>query len=495
MEGCMLESGKRLVVVSNRLPVAVVGSGTGWEVRSSPGGLVTALAPIVRRSGGTWIGWPGCSTEAPAESLLAEHSHLEEYELKAVPISEDEIAGFYRGFSNKTIWPLFHDLLGHFSFDLTNWHTFMTVNRRFAEVIADNLRPDDFVWIHDYQLLLVGHMLRKLGVDHPLNFFLHIPFPSVDLFRRLPWKTELLQAILEYDHIGFQTPADRRNFVHCVKWLIPEAQRIVRKRQSIVRYNRRTVKLGYYPISIDFEEFDSGARNKEVDDAAWYLHENFAGQMMVLGLDRLDYTKGIPERFSALERMLEKYPETIGKISLIQVVIPSRLNVPDYQELKHRLDSLAGRINARFSSHGWTPINYQFRELDRAQLLGHYRACEIALITPLRDGMNLVSKEYCAASIDDNGVLILSEFAGAAGQMAKGALVVNPFDVEGTADAIYAAYIMKPEERARRMRLLRSEVRRNDVRRWVNWFLGSETHQRSESGTSPSDVPRTSPAR
>ncbi|MBD3402191.1 trehalose-6-phosphate synthase [candidate division GN15 bacterium] len=467
-------SGKQLVIVSNRLPVAIFKDETDeWQVKASPGGLVTALDPIMKRNRGLWIGWPGCSSEAPAERLLAGHSEEQHYQLIPVKVTEKEIAKYYRGFSNRTIWPLFHDLLGYFSFDLDNWHIYHQVNQRFAEKTAASIDKDAFLWIHDYQLLFVGHYLRELGVKHQLNFFLHIPFPSVDLFRRLPWNRDVLQAILQYDHVGFQTPMDRRNFISCVKWLIPEAKRVVHKRQSVIRYNGREVLLGYYPISIDFTEFNDLAKSREVQDAAWYLRENLNTKTVVLGLDRLDYTKGIPERFLAFERVLEKYPETVGEISLLQIVIPSRLNVPDYADLKTHLDGLAGRINSRFSRQGWMPIHYQFRELERMQLVGHYQACDIALITPLRDGMNLVAKEYCASNVHNNGVLILSEFAGAAPQLSKGALVVNPFDLEGTADAIYAAYLMPKEERVRRMKQLRSEVKRHDVHHWVNWFLGN----------------------
>jgi trehalose 6-phosphate synthase len=437
----------QLVIVSNRLPVAVYEDETkGWQIKPSPGGLVTALNPIISRSNGSWIGWAGCSSEAPIDRLLTEYNNTVEYELHAVPINEDEIEKFYRGFSNHTIWPLFHDLLGHFSFSQENWDCYIDINQRFAEVVAKTLRQDSLVWIHDYQLLLAGHFLPSLGVQHHLNFFLHIPFPSVDIFRRLPWKQDLLDAILDYDHIGFQTAQDRRNFIQCMKWFKPEIRRTSLKRVSKFRYGDRDLKIGHYPISIDFHEFNDAARTEEAAEAAWYLHENLNSRVLVLGLDRLDYTKGIPERFLAFERMLEKYPETHTNISLIQIVIPSRLNVPDYEQLKSDLDSLAGRINARFSTQGWIPIHYQFRELDRTQLLGHYRACEIALITPLRDGMNLVAKEYCACTVDDNGVLILSEFAGAARQLGKGALLVNPYDIEGTADAIYSAYIMPAEE-------------------------------------------------
>lgn len=480
MSGAQMQlSGRRLLVVSNRLPVVVTKDDQQWHVEPASGGLITALSPVMRANRGRWVGWPGCGPEAPAASLLQEYSSGQEYELKPVILTDEDVEKFYRGFSNRTIWPLFHDQLGHCTFDAEQWNSYVTVNRRFAETAAGLIESNSFVWVHDYQLMLVGHFLREIKVDRHIKFFLHIPFPSSDLIRRLPWKYEILQSLLEYDHLGFQTQYDRRNFIQCVKTYVPEATVKTYKRESVVRYENRAIRLGNYPISIDFDEFNEGAKTKEVADAGWFIHENMPSKILALGLDRLDYTKGVPERFLAFERMLEKYPEVQGNISLVQVVIPSRLKVREYQDLKESLDTLAGRINGRFSKHGWVPIYYMFRNLDRIQLLGHYRSCEIALITPLRDGMNLVAKEYCASSIDNNGVLILSEFAGAAEQMAKGAIIVNPYDLEGTADAIYHAYIMGDEERQRRMRILRAEVRRNDVKRWLAWCLGSDEEARS----------------
>lgn len=465
----------RLVIVSNRLPVSISGNEVaGFKVVSGTGGLVTALEPIIRSSSGAWIGWPGCNDDVPHESLLAEYSEQSQFSLIPVSLTEDEIAKFYRGFSNKSIWPLFHDLLGQFSFDPLEYKVYHDVNRKYAERMKTSSRPGDVAWIHDYQLLFVGHYLRELGVFSYLNFFLHIPFPSIDLLRRFPHKNSLMRAMLCYDHIGFQTAADKRNFISCIKWLVPDAKIITRRRQSIVQFQGRDIRVGYYPISIDFNEFNDLAKTKEAGDAAWYLKENIQARVLALGLDRLDYTKGIPQRFLAFERCLEKHEDLHGEISLLQVVVPSRLNVPEYQELKNLLESLAGRINGRFSSAGWIPIHYQFRTLERTQLVGHYKAADIALITPLRDGMNLVSKEYCASSIEDQGVLIISEFAGAAAQMSKGALVVNPYDLDQTADAIYQACLMSPEEQARRMKLMRSEVKRYDVHRWVRWFFGEE---------------------
>ncbi len=473
----MIQTERRLFIVSNRLPIIVAKESDEWQIHSSSGGLVTALDPLMKQNHGLWLGWAGVEGDAPLEPLLEQHSIQQGYELRAVPLDETEVDRYYRGFSNQTIWPLFHDLLGDCTFDLEQWNYYNKVNEKFASEIARLHRPDQFIWIHDYQLMLVGFYLREMGISVDLNFFLHIPFPSADLLARLPWKNEIIYSLLEYDHIGFQTAHDRRNFIQCVRMLIPNARVTSSGRQSIVHLEGRKIMLGTYPISIDFNEFNRDAKSKEVAEAAWYTHENLPGRMLLLGLDRLDYTKGMPERFLAFQRALEKYPELHRNISLVQIVVPSRLHVPEYQALKEQLDTLAGNINGRFSQGGWVPIHYMFRELDRTQLLGYYRACEIALITPLRDGMNLVSKEYCASSVDNNGVLILSEFAGAADQLSKGALMVNPYDVENTADAIYQAYVMSPEERQRRMRILRSEVRRNNVHRWVQWFLERERRQ------------------
>jgi trehalose 6-phosphate synthase len=462
---------QRFLIVSNRLPVVISGSQNEWRIKPGSGGLVTALTPIMRKAKGLWVGWPGCGDEAPLPELMGRFEQEHGYRLYPVPLANDEVEKYYHGFSNESLWPLFHDLLGFCRFSLENWQVYQDVNQRFAEAVAKQAEQDDLIWVHDYQLALVGRHLRALNLPQTLAYFLHIPFPSPDLFRRLPWRNELIRALMDYDLLGFQTLRDRRNFISTVVSLLPETEVLARHRyHTVLRYGRRTVKVGNFPISIDFEEFNEGAKAKDVADAAWYLHENLHGRQLVLGVDRLDYTKGIPERFLAFERALEKYPELMTKISLMQVVVPSRTLVPDYQNLKETLDQSAGRINARFGNSAWHPIHYVFRSLDRTQLLARYRTSEIALITPLRDGMNLVAKEYCAASVENNGILILSEFAGAADQLGKGALLVNPYDIEATADAIYQAFTMEPAERRHRMTLLRSEVKRNDVHRWLQHF-------------------------
>ncbi|BCR03065.1 trehalose-6-phosphate synthase [Desulfuromonas versatilis] len=465
---------KRLVVVSNRLPIAVGEEAGQWRIKPGSGGLVTALAPVIKARQGLWIGWPGCGEGPPLDELFDNFGREQGYRLAAVPLSEEEEERYYRGFSNSALWPLFHDLLGNCRFRGDDWQTYLEVNRRFADVVASRTGEDDLVWVQDYQLIMVGAQLRELGLRQKLAFFLHIPFPTHDLFRRLPWNREILTALLAYDLVGFQTLRDRRNFVNSAIALIPELQVERRQRaQTLIRYQGRIVRVGHFPISIDFAEFNDAARSQEVADAAWYLHENLEGRQVMLGVDRLDYTKGIPERFRAFERALEKYPDLHRNISLLQVVVPSRTQVPDYQDLKQTLDRLSGRINSRFGEPGWIPIHYVFRSLERTQLLAHYRTSEIALVTPLRDGMNLVAKEYCAASVENNGVLILSEFAGAADQLGKHALLVNPYDVEGTADAMHRAFTMPGEERRRRMGMLRTQVRRYDVHHWVRSFLGA----------------------
>ena len=465
---------QRMLVVSNRLPI-VVGEQEGqWTINPGSGGLVTALAPIMSANHGVWVGWPGCDQSAPLDRLCRQFADEHGYSLAPLPLSEGEVEAYYRGFSNETLWPLFHDLLGNCHFELDHFKVYQSVNRKFAELTASTCSADDFVWVHDYQLMLVAHYLRQLGVDQSLAFFLHIPFPSADLFRRLPWKDQLLAGLLEFDLIGFQTLRDHRNFVHSATSLAADTRVISRHRHyTLLRQGERTIKVGHFPISIDFNQFASQAASEQVADAAWYLHENYQLRQIMLGIDRLDYTKGIPERFLAFERALEKYPEMRGKISLLQVVVPSRTLVPDYLDLKTLLEQLAGRINGRFSLHGWVPVHYHYRSLDPVQLLAHYRTAEIALVTPLRDGMNLVAKEYCASSVESRGVLILSEFAGAAEQLGRQALLVNPYDLEKTADAMYAAFTMPVEEQQQRMARLRNDIRRHDVHRWVLSFMAA----------------------
>jgi trehalose 6-phosphate synthase len=403
--------------------------------------------------------------------MLQDHSSSAGYQLKPISLSPDEVEEYYYGFSNETLWPLFHDLLGHCRFSRQNWNAYRQVNRKFAHVVASEAEPGDLIWVHDYQLLLVARYLQEANVPARKAFFLHIPFPPWDLFMRLPWRTELIYSLLAYDLLGFQTERDRRNFIHCVRSCFPASRVKGHPRNQTIDHGGKQIRLGAFPISIDYEAFNTLATSDEVAEKAWLIHERFPDRKLVLGVDRLDYTKGIPERLEAFEILLEKYPQLRGKVSLVQIAVPSRTHVPEYQLMKENIDRTVGRINGRLTRDGWVPIHYIYRNLPRPELVSYYRTCEIALITPLKDGMNLVAKEYCASCVENIGVLILSEFAGAAVTLRRGALLVNPYNVEHVADQIFEAYHMTQSEQQQRMSLLRREVQRNNVFRWVEGFL------------------------
>lgn len=467
----MFKINQRLIIISNRLPVVVSKIQDRWKFKPGKGGLVSALAPVLKEKGGIWIGWPGSKEKVPGREIFQEAREKLGYNIFPVALSRQEVDDYYYGFSNETLWPLFHNMLGRVVFNRSYWEIYKSVNAKFASAIAAQAQEQDFIWVHDYQLLLVGREFKKSKAQNKIGFFLHIPFPSPDIFIRLPWRREIILSVLSYDLIGFQTRKDRRNFIQCVKSLIPSASVSYKRPNSIITYGGGTTLVGIFPIGIDFIKYNNLAKSKEVEKKAWFLHEKFPGYKLILGIDRLDYTKGIADRFEAFEFCLVKYPQLREKISLIQIVIPSRMEVPEYQAMKRELDELVGRINGRFTVLGWVPIHYIFGTLSPVELVAHYRSCEIVLVTPLNDGMNLVAKEYCASCIDNKGVLILSEFAGAAFQLRKGAILVNPYDIEQTADAIHQAFIIKPSEKEERMQTLRAQVKRYNVFRWVKNFL------------------------
>ena len=466
----------RLVVVSNRLPVVIKRAGSSqWQISPGSGGLVTAMGPVLKHRGGLWLGWLGipredCPSERRLNGLLTTGTSRTGYSLRYIHLRREEIEKYYHGFSNEILWPLFHDLFSHCNFDPCYWETYQQVNRKFAEHVKNHTQKGDYLWVHDYQLILVARELRRLGLDRQIGFFLHIPFPPLDIFLKLPWRFQILEALLEYDLIGFQTARDRRNFIGCVRALLG-LKVSGRGQVNTITLDDRQVLAGSFPISIDYREFADFAKTQEVADQAWIIHANLPRRQIILGVDRLDYTKGIPQRLLAFENALARYPEMRRKVTLLQVVVPSRQGVEEYEKLRHEIERLVGEINGRYTEVGWTPVHYIFRSLPRKELVAYYRTCEIALITPLKDGMNLVAKEYCASSTEGNGVLILSEFAGAAAQFYPHALLVNPYDLEGVADAIYQAFTMGQEERQSRMRRLQAAIQKNDIVNWVNSFL------------------------
>ncbi|BDQ34795.1 trehalose-6-phosphate synthase [Pseudodesulfovibrio portus] len=469
----MVESGmKRLVVVSNRLPAALKHEDGRWTVKQGAGGLVTAMAPVLRNRGGVWIGWSGAAEpDVDVEGLLSDFSAEAGYELCTVPLTRQEVDDYYYGFSNEIIWPLFHDLQSRCRFHPRYWRAYLDVNFKFAEVVARRTTSDDYLWIQDYHLMHQAFFLKSMGVKRNTGFFLHIPFPTPDIFMKLPWRWKVIQALTEYDLLGFQTMQDRRNFVRCLRRLMPETRVEGRGAAVTVRLGNRSFRLGAFPISIDYNQFSELAGREDVARKAFELKEALRHRKIILGVDRLDYTKGIPERIRSIQTLLKRYPDLKGRVNFVQIAVPSREEVGEYKDLRQEIEQLVGRVNGEFSIPGWVPVHYHYRNLPVDELVAYYAAADIALVTPLRDGMNLVAKEYCACNNSEDGVLVLSEFAGAAAQLQRNAYLVNPYDMDGIAKALHRALHWDRDERHSSMSKLRDQVRRNNIFWWVDSFL------------------------
>ena len=471
----------RLINVSNRLPVEVKNRTGGPRLSRSSGGLATALDSIWRHHRGVWIGWAGAADSANANALLEKASRGRSYNFKPVPLSRDEIAKFYSGFANEIIWPLFHDMPSRCNFDPEYWEVYQRVNRRFAQATAEVTNGKDLIWAHDYHLMLMAKYLREVGCETTTGFFLHIPFPAPDIFEKLPWRKAILRALVHYDLLGFQTDRDRWNFVSCIERLLPEAETIREEPYNSISLDSRRARVGTFPISISFEEFSNHAASRDVEAGAEQFRKELANKFLVLGVDRLDYTKGIPERLRAFRILLRRYPELRHRVTLVQIVVPSREEIPNYKDLRREVELLVSQINGEFTEGGWVPIHYMHRNLTRKQLLTYYRGADIAIVTSLKDGMNLVAKEFCAAQVDETGVVVISEFAGAAAELQHGALVVNPNDLAGVAEAIHRACVMPVEEKRSRMRLLREIVRTYSVQSWAEAFLNAAVTTRPQA--------------
>jgi len=463
----------RLITVSNRLPVEVKTRGGSPRLSRSAGGLATALDSIWRYSHGLWIGWGGAADSAEANHVLQKAARGRAYTFKPVPLSRDEISKFYSGFANEIIWPLFHDMPSRCNFDPEYWEVYQRVNRRFAQVTAEAANGKDLIWAHDYHLMLMARYLRESNSHRTVGFFLHIPFPAPDIFEKLPWRKQILRGLLQYDLLGFQTDRDRFNFLSCLERMLPEA---ISSRDGCghsVEFEGRQARTGTFPISIAYEEFANHAGSREVELAANQFRHELGNKFLVLGVDRMDYTKGIPERLKAFRILLRRFPELRHRVTLLQVVVPSREEIPNYKDLRREVELLVSQINGEFTESGWVPIHYMHRNLTRKQLVTYYRAADIALITSLKDGMNLVAKEFCAAQVEETGVVVISEFTGAAAELQHGALVVNPNDLAGVAEAIHRACVMPVEEKRSRMHLLRAVIQSHNVQSWAESFLST----------------------
>jgi trehalose 6-phosphate synthase/phosphatase len=459
----------RLIVVSNRLPITVQKRGNSYESVPSSGGLVTALTSILRRTEGCWIGWTG-TDYCPEIARQVEQSSLRTgARLIPVFLSAEERKNFYCGFANEVIWPLFHDLQSRCNFDPAYWDAYCGVNEKYADALAGVARSDDFVWVHDYHLMLLADCAGDSGLGTRLAYFHHIPFPPPDIFEKLPWRSDILRALLKFSALGFQTTRDRRNFVQCLMRFIPGVKLRRNGKGLVVVHGHHHASLGTFPIGIDFDEFAQAADLPEVVARAAEIRSAMPGRML-LGVDRLDYTKGIPERLKAFRLLLEVHQELRRKVSLVQIVVPSREDLPNYQDLKTNIEQLVSQTNGEFGDPGWVPVHLLHRQVPRKELLAFYRAADAAVVTPLKDGMNLVAKEFCAAQVEERGALILSEFAGAAAELKSGALLVNPYDSEALMEAIAYACRLSAEDRTARMRQLRDVVRMHDVFRWSDDF-------------------------
>ena len=483
----------RLIVVSNRLPVEIKHRGGGPRLSRSAGGLATALDSIWRFNHGSWVGWAGAADSPHANELLKKAARGRSYGFKPVPLSRDEISKFYSGFANEIIWPLFHDMPSRCNFDPEYWEVYQRVNRRFAQATVDVTNGKDVIWAHDYHLMLMGRYLREAGNATPAGFFLHIPFPAPDIFEKLPWRKTILKSLLQYDMLGFQTDRDRWNFVSCLERIVPEAQAVRENQFSSIALDGHHTRVGTFPISIAFEEFANHAASRDVEELSRQFRHELSNKFLVLGVDRLDYTKGIPERLRAFRILLRRYPELRHRVTMLQVVVPSREEIPNYKDLRREVELLVSQINGEFTEGGWVPIHYMHRNLTRKQLLTYYRAADIALVTSLKDGMNLVAKEFCAAQVDELGVVVISEFAGASAELQHGALVVNPNDLAGIAEAIHKACVMPVEEKRSRMRLLRDIVRTYSVQNWAEAFLNAALDARSPAIEAHESIPLTTP--
>ncbi len=457
----------RVLIVSNRLPVSVTREEGALRITRSSGGLATGLGGVHSVSQSIWLGWTGAAT---GELTPAEQEQLDqrcaEMSLVPVPLSPEEVERYYEQFCNGVLWPALHYMISQLPLEVTDYDLYERVNRRFADAAVASYQPGDLIWVHDYQLLLVPQMIRERLPDARIGFFLHIPFPASDVFRIFPFRERLLAGMLGADLVGFHTAAYMRHFAAAALRILGVAIDVDR-----MHWEDRVVRLGVFPMGVDATSFAQLADSEPVRVQVSALRgAGHAAPRLMVGLDRLDYTKGIPRRLLAYEQLLRQHPELRGHVRLVQVAVPSRTRVDRYQEFRAQVDTLIGRIHGQFATASWVPVHYLYRGLPMDEVVALYRAADVMLVTPIRDGMNLVAKEFVACRTDEDGVLVLSEMAGAASELAE-AVHVNPYDVPGSAEAYHRALTMPEDERHTRMRALRTRVFTYDVQRWAQAYL------------------------
>ena len=479
----------RLIVVSNRLPLSLRKTDEGWTTERSSGGLASAMYPLLRKWGGIWIGWPGGSSEEDQENrrrVLEEWAANDRY--FSVELPKDVATGFYEGYANRTLWPVFHNFPAQLIFESKAWDAYVKANRFFCEAVLARYRPGDLIWVHDYHLMLLPRMLREQLPDAAIGFFLHIPFPSSEIFPVLPRREDLLDGLLGANLLAFQTHGHLQQFRATLLRVLGLESRIEQ-----VALGSHSVHLEALPIGIAPEQY-TGLLNSDPATAEQYEDwvARYRGRKVLLAVDRLDYTKGALERLRTYAHLLRSSPQLKEKVVLIQIAVPSREEIETYQDLRTEVNRLVSEINGKLGTPGWTPVVYINRSIARAELVALYKLADVCWVGPLRDGMNLVAKEYVACKPEGDGVLVLSEFAGAAAEMGE-ALLINPFDEERTAATIGRALALDEQERRLRMTALHSRVVRNNVFRWGDRFLEALQEAVSERGRTIDTQPRPLP--
>lgn len=464
----------KFIIVSNRLPIKIEKQQNQWIFSPTSGGLATGLKSVHENGKSLWIGWPGISSnEIDDKEYETLSKGLLEKKFKPISLSNEEIDDFYLGLSNKCIWPLFHYFKQHFQFDEQQWDAYVKVNQKFANAILEEIEEGDQVWVHDYQLLLVPEMIKSIRKDVTIGFFLHIPFPSFEIFRIFPKREELLKGMLGSDLIGFHTYDYERHFLSSVRRILH-----LNVNFNLIQKGNREIVVNTFPMGIDYEKFEKTAYDHTKSEKESFSplrielekHKELNQGKIILSIDRLDYTKGVINRVKSFELFLTQYPEYKEKVRMLMVLVPSRANVSHYKELKRETDEIIGRVNGNFATVNWTPIWYYYRSFDFDDLINLYRLSDVAMVTPLRDGMNLVAKEYLATRIQNDGVLILSELAGASKELHQ-SLIVNPFDITALSNTIHEALNMPLSEQVERNTELRERVKRYNITFWSETFL------------------------
>ncbi|MEM9337362.1 MAG: bifunctional alpha,alpha-trehalose-phosphate synthase (UDP-forming)/trehalose-phosphatase [Bacteroidota bacterium] len=463
----------KTIIVSNRLPIKIKRVNGSLEYLPSEGGLATGLGSIYKEGENIWVGWPGLAVQK-AKEKTAIKEYLKAESMKPVFLSSIEIEEYYEGFSNETLWPNFHYFNQYTVYDDNLWKAYQKVNKKFAKELESVIEEGDTLWIHDYQLLLLPGMVREINPNISIGFFLHIPFPSYESFRLLPWRRELLNGMMGADLLGFHTYDDMRHFLSSVNRLAG-----IGNTNGQINVGNRLVLADALPMGIDYERYASAAALPDTLDREVRYRTSLGNVKLMLAIDRLDYSKGIPQRLLAFEEFLRRYPEFIEKVSLLTIVVPSRDNVPKYAQLKQEVDLLVGRINGKYGKMNWTPVHYFYRSFPLNALSAFYRMAHVALVTPMRDGMNLVCKEFIASKLDKKGVLILSEMAGASKELSD-AILINPNNMEQLIDALKEALTMPEKEQIRRMEIMQKSLKRYSIHAWVNLFMERLEHIKKE---------------